>query len=249
MTTVQTGNVQGVTVALRLPSPAQGSNARDDPESGSLRAPDGIRVLVADAHLPTRAGIRIALEREGFDVCAEAGDAREAVAAAVRDQPDVCLVDAGLPGNGIAATAEISAKLPLTPVVVLAEGTDHDGLFDALRAGAAGYLSKGTNPERLPDVLLGVLSGEGALPRRLVATLIEEFRRRGKRHALEIPSGRAVQLTGREWQVLELLGEDLSTEEIARRLFISPGTVRTHVAAILRKLGVRDRESAVRLLR
>jgi DNA-binding NarL/FixJ family response regulator len=206
-------------------------------------------VLIAHQLAADRAGLRLALERHGFRVCGEATDCRSAVEAALRERPDVCLVDAELPGGGIAATARIATKLPLTAIVVMAEEPGQEGLFEALQAGASGYLSKDINPERLPDVLHGVLSGEGALPRRLVATLIEEFRRRGRRNALEIPGGRAVELTGREWQVLDLLRDDFSTDEIARRLFISPGTVRTHVAAILRKLGVPDRESAVRLLR
>jgi len=235
-------------MALRQPLPARGhdaQNARDH------RTQDAgiIRVLVADDHPPTRAGVRIALERRGLYVCAEAADAETAVAAAFREHPDVCLLDLRIPGGGIAATAAITAKLPDTAVVVLADEPGDGDLFDALRAGAAGFLLKDTNPSRLADVLRGVLRGEAALPRRLVSRLMEEFRERGSRQSLEIPGGRAVELTGREWEVLELMRRGLATQEIAQRLFISPGTVRTHVAAILRKLRVPDREAALRLLR
>ena len=126
-------------------------------------------------------------------------------------------------------------------------GTDED-LFDSLRAGAAGYLLKDMNPERLPRALVAVLEGEAALPRRLVARLIDEFRERGRRRRAQLPSGGAVDLTSREWEVLDLIRQRYSTAQIASRLFISEGTVRSHVAAILHKLGVPDRESALRLL-
>lgn len=218
------------------------------PLAGISRAPVVLRVLVAGAHAADRKGIRLALEQAGFAVCAEVADADAAVAAAVGELPDVCLVDADLPGSGIAATTRITAKVPETAVVVLA-GTPRDAdLLDSLRAGAAGYLSKDTSPERLPNILRGVLRGEAALSRRLVARLIDEFRERGDRRRLTVAGGRSVELTGRESEVLDLLLEGLSTVEIARRLFISPGTVRTHVAAVLRKLSVPDRDTAIRLL-
>jgi DNA-binding NarL/FixJ family response regulator len=207
-----------------------------------------VRVLVADEEAPTRAGIRLALERSGFSVCAEVADAREAVAAALRERPDVCLVGAQLPGNGIAATATITSKLPETSVVVLTSSASEDELFASLRAGAIGYLLKDTNVDRFADVVRGVLGGEAALSRRLVARLIDEFRARGERRRVASAGGRGADLTAREREVLDLLQQGLETNEIAERLFIAPGTVRTHVAALLRKLHVPDRESALRLL-
>jgi DNA-binding NarL/FixJ family response regulator len=207
-----------------------------------------VTVLVAARDAADRTGARLALEEGGLTVCAEAADADAAVAAAIRHRPAVCLVDGNLPGNGLAATARIAAKVPETAVVVLAESTRDDDLLDALRAGAVGYLLKDTNPERLPAVVAGVLRGEAALSRRLVARLIEEFRERGVRKQLTVAGGRSVELTGRESDVLDLLLQGLSTLEISRRLFISPGTVRTHVAAVLRKLHVPDREAAIQLL-
>jgi DNA-binding NarL/FixJ family response regulator len=209
---------------------------------------DGIRVLIADDHPPTRAGVRIALERGGFVVCAEAPDGASAIAAARRERPDVCLLDIHMPGDGIRAAETIARELPETAVVMLTVSRSDADLFDALRVGACGYLLKDIDPARLPLALYGVLNGEAALPRRLVALLIEEFRERRRRRRIPLGGRRSVELTDREWEVLDLMREGLSTDEIGGRLFISPVTVRTHVAAILRKLQVPTREAAVALL-
>ena len=209
---------------------------------------DRIRVVIADDHPPTRAGVRAALERGGFVVCAEAADGATAVEAARRERPDVCLLDIHMPGDGIRAAETIAHELPETAVVMLTVSRSDSDLFDALRVGACGYLLKDIDPARLPLALHGVLQGEAALPRRLVSLLIEEFRERRRRRRIPIGGRRSVELTDREWEVLELMSEGLSTEEIAARLFISPVTVRTHVSAILRKLHVPTREAAIALL-
>lgn len=206
------------------------------------------RVVIADDHPPTRAGVRRVLEESGFEVCAEEADADGAVAAALRDRPAVCLLDIRMPGGGIDAARRIAAALPETAIVMLTVSRDDDDLFDALRAGAAGYLLKDIERERLPEALHAVLAGEAPLPASLVARLVEEFRHRDRRRRLLIASRPGVQLREREWEVLELLHAGLSTAEIARRLFVAEVTVRTHVSAILRKLRVPDREAAVRLL-
>jgi len=205
-------------------------------------------VLVADDHAPTRAGVRSALEGHGFRVCAEVADAPGAVEAALRERPDVCLLDIRMPGNGIAAADEISAKLPDTAIVMLTVSHDEADFFDALRAGAAGYVFKETDARLLPGLLRDVMAGEGVLSPGLSARLIEEFRERGRRRRLPLQGSRGVELTSREWEVLELLRQGLTTRQIAGRLFIEEVTVRTHVAAILRKLRVPDRRSALRLL-
>lgn len=207
------------------------------------------RVLVADDHPPTRAGVRAVLEQDGFVICAEASSAHEAVEEALREAPDICLLDIHMPGSGIAAAAAITEALPNVAVVMLTVSDDDADLFDALQAGAAGYLLKNTNPARLPSALRGLMNGEAVLPRPLVAKLIAEFRDRSARRRLPIFGPRGVTLTSREWQVFELLREDVSTKEIAARLFISQATVRTHVAAILRKLRAPTREAAVKLLK
>ena len=122
-----------------------------------------------------------------------------------------------------------------------------DDLFDALRAGASGYLLKGMDEDAIGDALQRVLAGEAMLPGTLVARLVDEFRDREQRR-IAVSDGQTARLTGREWDVLELMRKGASTAEISERLFVSPTTVRSHVSAILRKLGVPTREAAIRLL-
>lgn len=147
-----------------------------------------------------------------------------------------------MPGDGISAARQIASAVPETRIVMLTVSEDQNDLFEALRAGASGYLLKDTPSTRLAAALRGVLEGEAALPRVLVARLIEAFR-----GAPSADPSRGV-LTEREWEVLRLMQKRLSTAQIAESLAIAPVTVRTHVAAILRKLRVTDRESAVRSL-
>ena len=206
-----------------------------------------IRLLIADDHEATRAGIRLAVEGHGFTVCASAEDSEGAVDAALRERPAVCLLDVNMPGSGIVAAQRIVAALPETAVVMLTVSQADDDLFAALRAGACGYLLKDIDSDRLPHALRGVLAGEAALPRTLVARVVDEFRRRGTRR-LRLVAERGPVLTEREWEVLERLREGDSTAEIASRLGVSPTTVRRHVSGILRKLHVPDRAAAVRTL-
>jgi DNA-binding NarL/FixJ family response regulator len=201
-----------------------------------------VRVVIADDHAPTRADIRMALERDPrFRVVAEAPDAFAAIEAAARERPDVCLLDVHMPGGGVAATWEISARLPQTKIVMLTVSREEADLFAALRAGAAGYLLKDMDPRRLPHALDDVIRGAAAMPRPLVAGLIREFRDRSPRRRTAVAEGLEERLTSREWQVLDLVRQDLPTAEIARRLVLSPVTVRTHINSILKKLGVPDR--------
>ena len=204
--------------------------------------------MLADDHEPIRSGVRETLEEAGFEVCGEASDAAGAIDAAMRERPDLCLLDIHMPGSGIRAAGEITAALPDTAVVMLTVSRNDEDLFDALRAGAAGYLLKDIDPERLAHALRGVLAGEAALPRTLVARVIDQFRTSGRRRRVALAGERGAELTSREWQVLELLGEGLTTKQIADRLFVSPVTVRRHVSATLAKLSVPDRAAAVELL-
>jgi DNA-binding NarL/FixJ family response regulator len=202
----------------------------------------GVRVVLADDHAPTREEVRRALEEHGgFQVCAEAGDAPGAVEAATRERPDICLLDIHMPGGGVAAAWEITARLPQTKVVMLTVSADDRDLFAALKAGAAGYLLKGLDPTELPAALTSVMRGDAALAPSLVGRVISEFRDRTARRRATTAEGPEAQLTSREWQVLELLRHGLTTAAIARRLVLSPVTVRTHVNSIMRKLRVRDR--------
>ena len=209
-----------------------------------------VRVLLADDHAPMRAEIRETLEQSGrFEICAEAGDGAAAVREAVENQPDLCLLDIRMPGSGLAAAWEITARLPTTRVVMLTVSRNDNDLFAALRAGASGYLLKDVDIDRLLEALHDVLVGEPAISKELVSRLVSEFRDRGaRRRSLVPPSPGAEPLTSREWQVLDLLRDDRSTAQIAEELVLSQATVRSHVAAILRKLRVPDRASAVRLL-
>jgi DNA-binding NarL/FixJ family response regulator len=191
----------------------------------------------------------VALEEGGFTICAEASDAAGAVQAAVRTRPDICLLDIHMPGSGIKAAAEITSKMPEVVVVMLTFSGAESDLFDALRAGASGYLMKDIDPDRLPHVLESVLRGEAALARTLVARLIEEFRGRDRHRRVPLLKERGEKLTSREWEVLELMQQGQGTAEIAERLFVSKVTVRGHMASILKKLRVPDRESLLHVLR
>jgi DNA-binding NarL/FixJ family response regulator len=207
-------------------------------------------VLVADDHAALRRGVRVALQNGDFRVVAECADAAAATEAAVRLRPDVCLLDIQMPGNGITAAREISARVPTSKIVMLTVSDDDADLFAAIQAGAISYLIKGSDPVRLGGALRSVLSGEAVLPPALVARLIAEFRRRNQRaerlRELELDG---IILTRREWDVLELLAEGRSTSEIAAVLYISPATVRSHVASTLKKLHAGSREEALRRLR
>jgi DNA-binding NarL/FixJ family response regulator len=207
-----------------------------------------IKVLIADDHPPTRAGVRMALVGQEFVVRDEVATGPAAVEAALRSRPDICLLDIHMPGNGIAAARQISSELPDTRIVMLTVSEDDQDLFDALKAGASGYLLKNTDPARLPHALRGVISGEAALPRTLAARVLQEFHGRANRRRLPLGADRRVSLTTREWEVLELLRDGLTTSQIAERLFVTGVTVRTHIASILRKLQVPTREAAVEAL-
>ena len=203
---------------------------------------------MADDHTRMRGRIRDALEAGGCEVCGEGASAEEAVRLAVEHRPDVALLDIHMPGNGIQAARDIVRRAPGVVVVMLTQSAEDDDLFDSLRAGASGYLLKDTDPATLADKLRGVLDGEAAMPPRLVARIMDEFRapdkRRFGRHSVA-----ASKLSAREWEVMQLLGEGLTTDEVSKRLFLSATTVRVHVSSVLKKLRVKDRESAFRLLR
>jgi DNA-binding NarL/FixJ family response regulator len=208
-----------------------------------------LRVLIADDHPLVRDGVREALTECGVDVCAEATDAPGAVLAALRERPDVCLLDIDMPGNGIVAAQEISERLPETAVVMLTVSDDERDLLAAVRSGAVGYLLKDSDPDRLAFALHGVVSGEAALPRRLVARVLDHVRASETRRLLGLRMPRGVQLTEREWEVLELMHDELTTRDVATRLSVSPVTVRRHLSSAVAKLGVGDRGAALALIR
>lgn len=206
-----------------------------------------LRVLIADDHPLARLGARWALEDGGFIVCAEAADAEEAIYAAVRERPDVCLLDIRMPGGGIDAAEAISVEVPETAIVMLTVSRSDADLFAALRAGASGYLLKDIDPDRLPYALRGVLDGEAALPRDLVSLLINEFQRRARYPRLRLVRRAGEDLTSEEWEVLELMRGGLATSEIAAELGTPAEAVKTNIASILRKLRVENGREALRL--
>lgn len=221
---------------------------RTSEESQQDPAQDAIRIVLADDHARIRGRIREALEAGGCVVAGEAATGEDAVRLAQEHRPDVVLLDIHMPGDGIQAAREISGLLPGTPVVMLTQSVEEDDLFDSLRAGAAGYLLKDMDPSDLPGALRGVLAGEGAMSPRLVARIMDEFRGPTKRRFAR-GSAAAAKLSPREWEIMHLLAAGRSTDEVAQELFVSPTTVRVHVSGVLRKLRVKDRESAFRLLR
>jgi DNA-binding NarL/FixJ family response regulator len=207
-----------------------------------------LRVLLADDHEPTLVGLRSALEDAGMEVVAEVTNGPDAVLAAIGTKPDVAVLDVHMPGGGIEAAASIAREVPDTAVVMLSGVARDEDVFAALLAGARGYLLKDTDPDRLPLALEGVLNGEAAMPRTLVARLIDEFRsRQTERTALTGPTG--ARPSEREWEVLRLMADGLPTRAIAERLGISEVTVRRHVSTVVEKLGVTSRAAAVDLFR
>jgi DNA-binding NarL/FixJ family response regulator len=207
----------------------------------------GPAIVLAEDEPVTRTALRRLLEGAGFEVTAEAGDADSAIESSLRERPQICLVDLFMPGGGIRVVREVSRRLPEASVVVLTASEDRDHMVDAIRAGASGYLVKSMDPNRIAHALHGVLAGEAAIPRFLMAALVRDLQTQGRKRLIAGRHGRA-DLTGREWEILGLMCDGLSGPTIAERLYISPVTVRRHSAEVVRKLGVRDRGEAVALV-
>lgn len=148
---------------------------------GGIDNANGATVLLADDQRQERVGIRYALEHGGFSVVAEAANAAQAVAAALRYEPEVCLLDVDMPGGGLAAAEGIISRLPGTKVAIFSGSGHRADVFAAIRAGADGYLLKGTPPDGLSVAALALVHGEAALPRSLTAQLFSEIRRHGQR--------------------------------------------------------------------
>jgi len=207
----------------------------------------GVRVLLAEPDAPTRAGIRFALEDAGMEICGEPPDARSTTEMAVRERPDVCLIDERLRGGAILAVDAIYRRLPETKLIMLTEAEEPKSLLSSIRAGAVGYVRKDLDPTRLPATIHGVIAGEAALSRRLTYRLLESLRTRERgRSAPTTPGGPSI--TDRELEVLELMTEGLRTSQIAAALSISEVTVRRHASSVVAKLGVEDRAAAIAVL-
>jgi NarL family two-component system response regulator LiaR len=203
-----------------------------------------LRAIVVDDDPLVRRLIKDTLQMDGVTVIAEAGNGREAVELALFYRPDVVLMDYMMPElDGIEATRRIYESDPSVRVVLLTGAADDALGLRALRAGAAGFLSKDIELASLPRALRGALEGEAAISRRLAMQLVDHFRT-----APEAGMGlRPVRspLTDREWEVLDLLSGGASNEDISRLLVLSTETVRSHLKNLYRKLEVRTREQAV----
>jgi DNA-binding NarL/FixJ family response regulator len=207
-------------------------------------SPSPLRVVVVDDDPLVRRVVRETLQRAGIMVVAEGASAADAVRLALRFRPHVLLMDVVMPdGDGIAATREIAGQLPDLPIVLLTNADDEDLAVPALRAGAIGILRKDAGLDALPQALRGASAGEAVLSRRLGRRLISRLREEP-----EVPPDlRPVRspLTTREWEVVGLLEQGCSTDEIADKLVLARETVRTHVKNVLRKLDARSRAEAV----
>jgi two-component system nitrate/nitrite response regulator NarL len=205
-------------------------------------------ILLVDDHPLTRDGLAALLAGHGFDVVGQASDGLEAIDLARELQPDVVLLDLSMPGmGGLDALPRLRNEAPSCEVVVLTASGDEDNLLAAIRGGAAGYLLKTEPPERLVDFLHGAASGEAALSGIVARRLLDQVRN-GKQAEGGVPDSIALRLSARELEVLLLLDEHLGTDQIAKRLFISEHTVRSHVKSLLRKLNVSSRREALEAL-
>jgi len=204
-----------------------------------------MRILVADDHSLFRDGLVSLLEAAGFEVVGQVGDGASAVEAALRLRPDVVLLDITMPGtNGLDALRQIRAAWPEAQVVILTASDDEASLFEAVEAGARGYLLKNLKADEFVEMLNGLARGEAAMTRRTTARLMTGFT-----HHLQSASPSPEALTEREITLLKLVVQGLSNKEIAQALSLSENTVKYHVKHILQKLGVQNRtEAAVQAL-
>ncbi|MBK9940789.1 MAG: response regulator transcription factor [Kouleothrix sp.] len=209
-------------------------------------APAVIRVLIAEDQTLMRHGLRTILDLEdGFVVAGEAADGQQALERTLALQPDVVLMDVQMPHlNGVAATAQITAALPATRVIILTTFDYDEYVFEGIKAGARGYLLKDTPADELLVAIRRVCAGESIVQPSIAARLIAEFTRRRTAPAPEYEP-----LSERERDVLRLLADGLSNKEIAGRLVLAEGTVKNHVSMILEKLHAANRTQAARVAR
>jgi DNA-binding NarL/FixJ family response regulator len=209
-----------------------------------------IRVLLADDHALFRDGLAGILNSQpDFEVVGDASDGLEALVKARNLIPDLVLMDIGMPGgDGLEATRRIKQELPAVAVVILTVRDDEDKLFEAIKAGAQGYLLKDIHARTMLEMLRGAVRGEAAITPALAGRMLEEFRRMSQRTAVA-PAEETLGLTHREQQVLSLVAEGAADKEIAENLCLSLYTVKGHMRNILAKLHARSRHDAARVAR
>jgi DNA-binding NarL/FixJ family response regulator len=206
-----------------------------------------IRVLVADDQQLVREGLRVLLDlAPGIRVVGEASNGAEAVERARQMRPDVVLMDVRMPKlDGVAATRRVREMCPDVQVIILTTFDDDEYVFDGLRAGAVGYLLKDVPSEQLAEAIRAAARGEAFIQPSVTRKVVAEFTRLAEREHRRREQPLVEPLSARELEVLALLAEGLSNQEIANRLTIAPGTVKNHVSNVLSKLSVRDRTQAI----
>jgi two-component system NarL family response regulator len=210
------------------------------------RLGDPIRVMICDDHALFRRGLIMVLDSEdGVEVVAEAEDGDEAIRKAEECAPDVVLMDVRMPKiSGIEATREIAEVVPTAKILMLTVSDEEEDLYDAIKAGATGYLLKEISIEEVANAIRAVMSGQSLISPSMASKLLSEFtnlaRRAEEKHSVPTPK-----LTDRELEVLKLVAQGMSNREIAAELYISENTVKNHVRNILEKLHLHSRMEAV----
>jgi len=205
-----------------------------------------LRVLIVDDHALFRRGLQMVLrQEEDIEVVGEAGDGHEAVDRAQELMPDVVLMDVRMPGqSGIKATEQIKDLLPHAKILMLTISDEEADLYDAIKAGASGYLLKEISIDEVADAVRSVSSGQSRISPSMASKLLTEFaamsKRADERHQLP-----AVRLTEREMEVLKLVAQGMNNRDIAKELFIAENTVKNHIRNILEKLHLHSRMEAV----
>jgi len=204
---------------------------------------DLTRVIVVDDQALVREGLVTMLElMPGIEVVGTAGDGEEAVSVVERMGPDVALMDLRMPKlDGVEAIRRIRAHHPATQVIVLTTHADDSSIMAAIAAGARGYLTKHSGGKAIREAIEAVMQGNSVLEPAVQARVLEAVARGKPMHKASLPDG----LTPREGEVLSLIAAGLANQEIARKLFISEGTVKTHINNLFGKIGARDRAQAV----
>jgi DNA-binding NarL/FixJ family response regulator len=204
-----------------------------------------IRVLLADDHHLFREGLANILNAQpDFDVVGEANDGLEVLVKARKLNPDLILMDVGMPGcDGVEATQRVKEELPHVTIVMLTVRNENEKLFEAIKSGAQGYLLKSIRSKELLSMLRGAVRGEAAITPALGGRMLEEFRRLSHQ-ARQVPEEEVATLTGREQEVLSLVAQGATDQEIAEALVISIHTVKSHMRNILSKLHLGQRHEA-----